>query len=502
MNRSMHPRRAAPSLRIALASLALLLAGCALGPDYERPEVTVPAEFKHMQGWVPAQSMQPMTDDRWWTRYGDPLLQALVAEVDVSNQNIAQAEARYRQALALIEGSRAGLFPNAGADAAVTRSGGGNGGRSGAAVGGGGPENRYNAGLSVSWMPDLWGRVRRQIEASRADAQASAADLAAARLAAQSTLAQAYFRVRVLDRQKTLLEQTQQAFQRSLDLTRNQYQAGLVSKSDVVLAQTQLAQVQVQLRDLDWQRAQQENAIAVLTGRAPADFALAPTSQMPQLPPVPQAVPSIVLQRRPDVAAAERAVAAANARIGVAQTAWFPDLTLSASGGYQGGSFANWISAPFRYWSLGPALALTLFDGGARAAERERAMAAYDEQVARYRQTVLGAFQETEDALALLRVLESEVQAQREVVALAEENENLVTNRYRAGMVSYLEVAVAQNTTLSARRTLLDLEGSRLQASVQLMAALGGGWDGNLQPAAKASPPEGEGTPAQPASSG
>lgn len=471
--------------RLAAAGLALLLAGCAVGPDYETPAMAVPAGFKQMQGWVPAQSVQPMTDDRWWARYDDPVLDGLVAEVDVSNQNLAQAEARYRQALALIAGSRAGFFPTVGADAGVTRSGGGNGGSSNfGGVNAGGPDNRYDAGLAISWLPDLWGRVRREVEASRADAQASAADLAAVRLAAQSALAQAYFRVRILDRQSELLAQTLDAFQRSLDLTRNQYEAGLVSRSDVVLADTQLAQVRVQLRDLDWQRAQQENAIAVLSGRAPADFGLARTAQVPRLPAIPQAVPSLILQRRPDVASAERAVASANARIGVAQTAWFPDLTLSASGGYQSGSFADWISAPFRYWSLGPALAATLFDGGARAAEVDRAMAAYDEQVARYRQTVLTAFQETEDALAVLRVLESEIEEQRRVVALAEENENLVTNRYRAGMVSFLEVAVAQNTTLSARRTLLDLEGSRLDASVQLMAALGGGWDGNLQPEA------------------
>ena len=482
----MPPPPAAPLGRIAAAgALALLLAGCAVGPDYEKPAMAVPASFKQMQGWVPAQPVQALADGRWWTRYGDPVLDALVADVDVSNQNLAQAEARYRQALALIAGSRAGFFPTVGADASATRSGGGNGNTGGGSgFGGSSADNRYNASVSVSWMPDLWGRVRREVEASRADAQASAADLAAARLSAQSALAQAYFRVRVLDRQQALLEQTLEAYQRSLDLTRNQYEAGLVSRSDVVLADTQLAQVRVQLRDLDWQRAQQENAIAVLSGRAPADFSLAATREVPRLPAVPEAVPSVILQRRPDVAAAERTVAGANARIGVAQTAWFPDLTLSASGGYQSGSFANWISAPFRYWSIGPALAATLFDGGARSAEIERAMAAYDEQVANYRQTVLTAFQETEDALAMLRVLESEIEAQRQVTALAEENETLVTNRYRAGMVSFLEVAVAQNTTLSARRSLLDLEGSRLDASVQLMAALGGGWDGELEPQA------------------
>lgn len=464
------PARARATRLFAAAGLALVLAGCAVGPDYQRPDVALPAAFKQMDGWVQARPFEPLADDRWWTRYRDPALDALIDQIDGANQNLAQAEARYRQALALIANARSGYFPNASAQGSATRSG------ASGAVG-----ERYNANVGLSWTPDLWGRVRRGEQASRADAQASAADLAGARLAAQAALAQAYFRIRVIDQQQALLSVTMQAYERSLALTRNQYEVGLAARSDVVMAETQLAQVRVQHRDLDWQRAQQEHAIAVLVGKTPAELSIGHDTRIPHLPPLPDMVPATLLQRRPDVASAERAMAAANARIGVAQAAWFPDLTLSASGGFQSSSFADWLTAPYRVWSLGPALAATLFDGGARAAGVDRAMAAYDEQVARYRQTVLDAMREVEDALAQLRVLESEIEQQRQVVALAEENETLVTNRYQAGIVTYLEVAVAQNTTLNARRSLLSAEGSRLDASVQLLGALGGGWDGDVQ---------------------
>ena len=417
-----------------------------------------------------------MNDDRWWTRYQDSTLDALVAQVDTANQNLAQAEARYRQALTFIASARSERFPTISGQASAARSGSGSGATS--TIG-----ERYNANVGISWMPDLWGRVRRNEQASQAEAQASAADLAGVRLAAQSALAQAYFRIRIIDRQQDLLNVTMQAYERSLTLTRTQYEAGMAARSDVVLAETQLAQVRVQHQDLDWQRAQQENAIAVLVGKTPSELSLAHSTDIPHLPPLPELVPATLLQRRPDIVSAERAMAAANERIGVAEAAWFPDLTLSASGGFQSGSFADWLTAPYRVWSLGPALAATIFDGGARSAAVDRAEAAYDEQVARYRQTVLDAMREVEDALALLRVLEAEVEQQRQVVALAEENQRLVSNRYQAGIVTYLEVAVAQNTTLNARRTLLGVEGSRLDASVQLLGALGGGWDGDVQPA-------------------
>jgi len=449
------------------AVLALTLTACTVGPDYQRPDVTLPAAFKHLDGWVQVQPVEAIADERWWTRYQDPELVALIEQIDTANQTLAQSEARYRQAAALLASAQSQRFPNASAQTGATRSG------TAGAV-----SERYNVSLNLSWLPDLWGRVRREVEASEADLAASAADLAGVRLAAQTALALAYFRVRVIDQQQDLLAATRAAYERTLTLTRNQYEAGIAARADVVLAETQLAQVRVQQQDLTWQRAQQEHAIAVLVGQTPATLSLAENARIPHLPPLPELVPITLLQRRPDVAASERAVAAANARIGVARAAWLPDLTLSASGGFQGARAADWLSAPYRVWSLGPLLAATLFDGGARSAAQTRALAAYDEQVARYRQTVLDAVREVEDALVLLRVLEAEIAEQRRVVALAEENEQLVTHRYQAGIVTYLEVAVAQNTTLNARRTLLSIEGTRLEASVQLLAALGGGWRG------------------------
>jgi len=455
------------SKTLLAVAAAGLLAACTVGPDYQRPDVSLPATFKQLDGWVQTQPFEVLPDDRWWARYQDPELAALITQIDATNQTLAQAQARYRQAQTLLANAQAQRSPSASLQASATRSG------TVSAV-----SERYNANLSLAWLPDLWGRVRREVEASRADLAASVADLAGVRLAAQTALALAYFRVRVIDQQQDLLAATHSAYERSLTLTRNQYEAGIAARADVVLAETQLAQVRVQQQDLTWQRAQQEHAIAVLIGQPPAALSLASHASIPAVPPLPELLPITLLQRRPDVAAAERAVAAANARIGVARAAWLPDLTLSVSGGYQGIRAADWLAAPYRIWSLGPALAATLFDGGARAATQTRALANYDEQVARYRQTVLDAVREVEDALVLLRVLATEIAEQRRVVTLAEENEALVTHRYQAGIVTYLEVAVAQNTTLGARRTLLTAEGTRLEASVQLLAALGGGWQG------------------------
>lgn len=472
---TLHSRR--PPWRLPLTCLlSALLAACAVGPDYERPAVAVPETYRELAGWTPARPAQVLDDHAWWDAFGDPLLGQWMAELDISNQTLAQAEAQYRQAQALADGARSGLYPTATGDVAAARSGGGGDSGSGA-----GERSRYTASLGVSWVPDLWGRVRRQIESGQARVQASAADLAAVRLSAQAALARNYFAVRVLDRQRAALAQTEAAYQRSLTLTRNQYEVGLVSRADVLLAQTQLESVQVQLRGQDRQRAQLEHAVAVLLGRPPAELRIADDGQLPNLLSVPRAVPSELLERRPDIASAERRMAAANAAIGVARSAWFPNLTLSASGGFQAGEFAYWLSAPYRVWSLGPALAATLFDGGARRAGVDEAMAAYDAQVAAYRQTVLTGFQEVEDALVQLRVLEDEIGRQRNVVALAEENQRLMQNQYEAGIVSFLEVAVVQTVALNNRRTLLDLIGARLDAGVALIAALGGGWSMEAQ---------------------
>ncbi len=339
-----------------------------------------------------------------------------------------------------------------------------------------GVSESYEAGLSASWELDLWGRLRRGLEANRATMQASAADLAAVRLSLQAELVQTYLQLRVMDEQQRLLDQTVAAYARSLRLTENQYRAGIVPKSDVAQAQTQLKSTQAQAIDLKWQRAQLEHAIAVLIGVPPAELSIAVRDDIPSLPEVPLALPSQLLERRPDVAAAEREVMAANAEIGIAEAAWYPDLTLSASGGYRNSSFNQLFEVPNRFWSLGPQLALTLLDFGGRRAELERAEAAYDQTVATYRQTVLDSFREVEDYLVQLRVLGDESVVQREALEAAQESLRLIENQYRAGTVDYLSVVTVQTTALNNERTNLTLLGDRLLTSVQLIAALGGGW--------------------------
>ncbi|CAM4382540.1 Outer membrane protein oprM precursor [Bordetella pseudohinzii] len=469
------PARALPLV------LAALLAGCAVGPDYQRPDIDVGAAFKEGQqtvpGWRPAQPADTLARGQWWTIYGDPLLDGLMARLNAANQTIAQAEANYRQAQALVGVARAGFFPAVGAGAGVTRSGGGTS-SSGASVG-----NQYSLTGNVSWELDLWGRLRRELESSRASEAASAADLASARLSAQAALAQNYLQLRVLDEQKRLLQATVQAYERSLTLTRNRYEAGVAGKADVAVAQTQLESTRAQLVDLDWQRGQYEHAIAVLVGTAPSQFSLPPVTFTQQLPEIPVGLPSALLQRRPDVAAAERRAAAANAQIGVAQSAWFPDLTLSAAGGFRSGQFADWLTAPARFWSLGPALAMTIFDGGAREAQIASARAAYDVQAAAYRQSVLTALREVEDYLVQLRVMAEEQQVQRRALESARESLRLTRNQYEAGLVDYLSVAVVEATALASERNAISLLGNRLIASVQLVTALGGGWEGLEPPA-------------------
>jgi NodT family efflux transporter outer membrane factor (OMF) lipoprotein len=405
--------------------------------------------------------------------FGDRELDALAARVDVSNQTIKIAEANFRQARAVAEQARAGLFPtvNAGASAFRTRS---PSGSSSSAV----TSNNYDLAASASWEIDLWGRVRRGIESGEANWQASAADLESVRLSTQAALAQTYIALRLADAQRRLLDETVAAYERSLQLTRNRYAAGVAAKVDVVQAEVQLKSAEAQRVDLGVDRAQFEHAIAVLIGVPPADLSIAPaTKVVAVLPAIPVGVPSELLERRPDIAAAERAVAAANARIGVAEAAFYPALTLSAVGGYRSGSFADWLSAPSWFWSLGASLAQTVFDGGLRRAVSDQAMAAYDGQVAQYRQTVLAGFQEVEDSLAALQILAEEVRYLEEAVRAARQSVELTTNQYNAGIVSFLNVITAQTIALNNERTLLNVRGRRFLASVQLVRALGGGWD-------------------------
>ncbi len=477
------PSRASRPLHpLALALAFAALAACTVGPDYQRPAAANPATFKQAAGWKAADPADVLSRGAWWTLYGDPTLDGLVERLNASNQSLASAEAQYRQARALVRGARAAFFPTLGANLGVTRSGqngsGGGGTLDGVEYSSGSSRvsKSYDASLSVSWELDLWGKLRRQLEADDASMQASAADLAATHLSLQSELVQDYLQLRVLDEQKRLLESTVEAYRRALKLTENQYRAGIVPKSDVAQARTQLKSTEAQSVDLEYQRAQLEHAIAVLVGVAPSEFELAMVDAVPTLPAVPVGVPSTLLERRPDIAAAERRMLSANAAIGVATAAYYPDLTLSASGGYRSGGLDDWISAPNRFWSIGPAFAMTLFDGGLIRSRVEQAEAGYDKTVADYRQTVLNGFREVEDYLVQLSVFERERVIQQEALDAARESLHLIENQYKAGTVDYNSVVTLQTSTLNNERTLLSLEGSRLTASVQLIAALGGGW--------------------------
>ncbi|HZX33374.1 MAG TPA: efflux transporter outer membrane subunit [Rhodocyclaceae bacterium] len=456
---------------ISLACL-FLLNGCALGPDFLRPKVAVPEAYREAEGWKLAEPREDALPAAWWEAFGDPVLNGLAAQVEISNQNVLAAAAQFRQAQALAAGAHAARFPTVGTSLSSTRSQ----GASGTTVTPGAPvrtADRFS--LTSSWEADLWGRLGRAEEANAEAAQASAADLAAARLSAQASLAQNYLLLRINDAQQRLLTRTIAAYQRSWEITRNRYQAGVASQADVAQAEAQLKTTQAQAVDLGVQRSQLEHAIALLLGRLPSEFRLAPVEALPALPRIPLALPSALLERRPDVAAAERRVAAANAQIGVAQAAFFPTLTLSANGGYQNSEWANLLATSHRFWSLGPSLALTLFDAGARAAQKDQAVAAYDRTVATYRQTVLAAFQEVEDNLAALRILEEEKDIQLGAAKAADQFRSLTENQYQAGTVSFLNVAIAQASALTAERSSLDILGRQLAASVGLLRSLGGG---------------------------
>jgi NodT family efflux transporter outer membrane factor (OMF) lipoprotein len=462
------------------AALATLLASCALGPNYARPGIETPAAYKEAQGWKTAQPRDNEPRGNWWAVFNDPQLDALVGQVEVSNQTIKAAEARVREARALTQQARAAYFPIVTGNASATRNGGRGGAGNSSGIGGnqssGGAGNNFNVALDVNWELDLWGRVRRTVEAGEATAQASVADLEAAKLSAQAQLAEDYFLLRAQDAQIRLLTDTVDAYQKSLQLTRNQYAVGVAARADVAQAETQLKSTQAQALDAGVQRAQLEHAIAVLLGKAPADFSIAPEVVATTFPPIPPELPSALLERRPDIAAAERRAAAANAQIGVAEAAFFPSLTLSATGGFQSSVLSQLFSAPSRYWSLGPALAQTIFDAGLRRAQSAQAIATYDENVANYRQTALAGFQEVEDNLAALRILEQEAAVQDEAVKSARESLTITLNQYRAGTVNYLSVVIAQATALSNEREALTILGRRQTASVTLIKALGGGW--------------------------
>ena len=462
-----------------VVAAAAFLPGCTVGPDYVRPSMETPAAYKETGDWKPAEPRDDVSRGNWWEIFHDPQLSALIERVDISNQNIRVAEAQFRQAQALVQQARAGYFPTLAGGVSTVRSQSPNLPNAPTVTR---PVTTYNLPVNAIWEPDLWGSVRRAVESNEAGAQASAADLASARLSAQATLAQNYFLLRTTDAQKQLLEDTAAAFERTLQLTKNRYAAGVAAKVDVVQATTQLRSTQAQAIEIGVQRAALEHAIAVLVGEPPETFSIAPVPLKIAIPTIPLGVPSELLERRPDIAAAERSVAAANAQIGVAIAAFYPTLTLSAAGGFRSTTTSNWLSVPSRYWSVGAALAQVLFDGGLRSGVTAQARATYDANVAAYRQTVLTGFQEVEDNLAALRILEQEAAVQAEAVAAARESVELTTNQYKAGIVSYLNVVAVQTVALNNDRTAVGILGQRLTASVLLVKALGGGWDASALP--------------------
>lgn len=459
-----------------------LLGGCMVGPDYQKPAAPISTTFKEAEGWKAASPKDELPKGPWWALYQDPQLNTLAAQVQLNNQNVALYTAQYQQALALVRESRADLFPVLSGTAASTRSESGAGSsssNSSTGSSGGGISKEYSAKLSLSWEADIWGKLRRTVEEDRASAQASAADLANATLSAQSSLAQYYFQLRILDQRIALYRETITGYERYLQIIQNKYDEQISSRADLATGKTQLQSAQASMLDLQWQRAQYEHAIALLIGKAPADFALAVDPAWKYyVPNVPLGVPSRLLERRPDIAAAERAMAAANAAVGVATAAYYPDLTLSASGGYQSSTLSNLFSLPNRIWSIGPSLTGKIFDFGATKAAVEQSRHAYDASVATYRQTVLTGLGEVEDYLVELRTLQPELQARRNSAQSAEESAAVSRDQYEAGVIDYLDVATTQATSLNERQTLLSLVATQMITSVQLQAALGGSWTG------------------------
>jgi NodT family efflux transporter outer membrane factor (OMF) lipoprotein len=475
-----------------LVCLALLATACLVGPNYKTPSTDVPAAFKEQPppgvapgDWKPAQPQDAAHRGKWWEIFGDASLNALEEQVAVSNQTLAQAEAQFRGARAAVKEARAGLFPTVTAGASVTNSRAGAGrATSTSGTAGNGTTTVYQVPIDVSYEADVWGRVRRLIEANVATAQASAADVETMRLSLQAELAADWFQLHGLDQQRQLLDSAIAGYEKTLQINVNRHNQGVASGADVAQAETQLETTRAQAIDLGVERSQLEHAIAILTGKPPAELTIAVAPLTVPPPAIPVELPGELLQRRPDIAAAERRVAAANAQIGVATAAYFPSLTLSASGGFASSTLATLFSLPNRFWSIGPQLLATVFDAGRRRAVTAQAQAAYDANVAAYRESVLTAFQNVEDNLAALRILSDEATQQAAAVAAAERSLTLAQNRYNGGITSYLEVVTAETAALANERTAVDIASRRLVASVNLVKALGGGWNSSDLPSA------------------
>jgi NodT family efflux transporter outer membrane factor (OMF) lipoprotein len=478
-------------LPIVESAAILLLSGCMVGPKYVKPTAPLAPGFKETtnwkegDGWKVAKPEDILVRGKWWELYGDPKLNELEEQVDPSNQTLKIAEANFRKARTAIRFNRAAEAPTIGTSPSIS------------SIRESANQPYFPASLAnngsgdmtlpfdLSYEIDLWGTVRRSVTAAREEAQASAADLETARLSLHAELAVDYFEVRSADAQEQLLSATVDAYSKALDLTKNRFLGGAAPKSDVAQAQTQLDAARVLVTEVKIQRAQYEHALAVLIGKPPAAFSLSPIPlnvQPPQLPSVPVALPAQLLERRPDIAAAERRMAAANEQIGIAQTAYYPTLNLAAVAGLEGSSLLNWFEWPSRLWAVGPSMSETLFDGGRRRATTESARAGYDGSIATYRQTVLASFQQIEDNLAILRELSTESAQQRDATKSAEEALRLFQNRYAGGADTYLQVVTSQTTALANERNDIDLMRRRLEANVLLIKAVGGGWDVSALP--------------------
>jgi NodT family efflux transporter outer membrane factor (OMF) lipoprotein len=471
------------------------LVACTVGPEYVRPSAPVPEAYKWQAGageadkgensgkreasWRPAHPADAADRGTWWAAFNDPVLDRLLRQVDVSNQNVAAAEAAFRSAAFAVAASRAALFPTVDLNASGQRA------RTAVTGGAGGSgllANAFRATETASWVPDLWGRLRASVTNAAATAQADAGDLAAARLAAQAQLATAYMQLRVADELRRLLDAFANAYAESLRISENQYKAGIASASDVAQARAQLESTRARAVAAAVTRAPLENAIADLIGKPPSDVTIAPAPGLPPLPEIPPGMPSGLLERRPDIAAAERRMAAANAQIGIDAAAFYPDITLSAATGVSAAAIAKLASASGQIWSFGGTLAQTLFDAGARRAQIEQDIAQYDRNVALYRQTVLDALRDVENQLSALRLLKDQLAAAERAVTASREAERIITNQYLAGTVSYTSVVVAQTVALTNAETALDVQQSQLLAAVSLIEALGGGWEASQLP--------------------
>lgn len=475
------------SRRLRILSLStglglMLLAGCSVGPRYARPSAPTPSVYKEVPpDWKTAQPVDFATKGKWWEVFQDADLNSVEDQINVSNQNLKSAEASFAQARDLVRINRAAYYPTVTTTPSGQRVHQSTDRPNGSAV----PQTVYNDWLfpvDASYEVDVWGRVRHTVQQARASAQASAGDLESVRLSLHAELASDYFQLRALDAQAQLLDSTVTAYERALELTQNRFHGGVASQVDVAQAQTQLETTRAQAIDVRVQRAQLEHAIAVLIGKNPTDFSLAVTPLNAMPPVVPPGLPSELLERRPDIAASERRMAAANEQIGIATAAYYPTISLNGSGGFESTSITTWFSGPAGFVAGGASAFQTVFDGGRRRAATDQARSAYDQTVADYRQTVLGAFQEVEDNLAALRLLEAESKTQQAAVESAQHSLDLSNTRYKGGVTSYLEVTTAQSTALADQRTLVQIAGERMTASVSLIKALGGGWQSSSLP--------------------